>query len=55
MLNICHLAGICGRLGRKLEWDGETESIVNDSEANSMLKRAYREGYEIEMPVAVGG
>ena len=55
MLNICHLAGICGRLGRKLEWDAETETIKGDELANSMLKRAYRTGYEIEMPVAVGG
>ncbi len=49
MLNICHLAGICGRLGRKLEWDGKTETIKGDDQANSMLSRAYREGFEIEM------
>lgn len=55
MLNICHLAGICGRLGRKIEWDAATETIKGDDQANSMLKRAYRAGYEIEMPVAVGG
>ena len=55
MLNICHLAGICARLGRKLEWDSDNEVIKGDEQANSMLKRAYRSGYEIEMPVAVGG
>ena len=55
MLNICHLAGISARLNRKIEWDGATETIKGDDQANSMLKRAYRAGYEIEMPAAVGG
>jgi predicted dehydrogenase len=56
MLNICHLAGICARVGRKLQWDGKTETIVNDDAANAMLAREYRQGYEIEMgkPAAVG-
>jgi len=54
MLNICHLAGISARLGRKLEWDASSETIKGDDQANSMLSRPYREGYEIEMPVAVG-
>ena len=52
MLNICHLAGISARLGRKLEWDAATETIKGDDVANSMLSRPYREGYEIEMPEA---
>jgi predicted dehydrogenase len=56
MLNICHLAGICARLGRKLEWDGKTETIKGDDQANAMLARPYRAGYEIEMgtPAKVG-
>lgn len=49
MLNICHLAGISARLGRNLKWDAENEQIVGDDEANSFLRRPYREGYEIEM------
>ena len=49
MLNVCHLAGICARLGRKIEWDDATESITGDDLANSMLARPYREGYEIKM------
>ncbi len=49
MLNICHLTGIAARLGRGIKWDDKTEQIVGDSAANSMLKRKYREGYEIEM------
>ena len=49
MLNICHLAGISARLGRDLKWDNASEQIVGDEQANSMLARPYRKGYEIEM------
>ncbi|NDC53800.1 MAG: gfo/Idh/MocA family oxidoreductase [Planctomycetia bacterium] len=49
MLTICHLAGISARLGRSLKWDDSTEQIVGDEQANAMLARPYRKGYEIEM------
>ena len=49
MRNVCHLAGICCRLGRKIDWDQATEQIVGDEVAASMMSRPYREGYEIEM------
>ncbi len=49
MLNVCHLAGISARLGRSLKWDAVTEQIVGDDQANAMLARPYRQGYEIEM------
>ncbi len=49
MLNVCHLAGICARVGRDLKWDDSSEQIVGDEEANSMLARPYRDGYAIEM------
>lgn len=49
MLNLCHLVGIAARLGRKINWDAETETIVGDDVASSMLSRPYRAGYEIEM------
>jgi len=48
-LNVCHLAGIAARLGRTIQWDGQAEQITVDDQANSMLSRPYREGYEIEM------
>ena len=48
MLNICHLAGIAGRLGRSLAWDDAAERITGDDQANAMLARPYRKGYEIE-------
>jgi predicted dehydrogenase len=49
MLNVCHLAGISARLGRDLKWDNSKEQIVGDDQANAMLAREYRAGYEIEM------
>ncbi len=49
MLNVCHLAGICCRLGQKIEWDQASEMIVGNELAASMMKRPYREGYEIDM------
>ncbi len=48
MLNICHLAGISARFGgRTLKWDDANEQIVGDDQANALLARKYREGYEI--------
>jgi predicted dehydrogenase len=49
MLNVCHLAGISARFGRKLKWDDKAEQIVGDDEANGFLARPYRAGYEIEL------
>ena len=48
-LNTCHLAAISCRLGRSLQWDGKSEEITGDEQANSFLARPYREGYAIEM------
>lgn len=48
-LDICHLAAICGRLGRKINWDGSTGSIPGDEQANAMLSRPYRQGFEIRI------
>ena len=50
--NLCHLGNIgvrCG--GIKLTYDSETETITKASEnkakANSLIKREYRNGYEL--------
>ena len=48
-LNVCHLAGISARLGRDLAWDATSEQITGDDQANAMLSRPYRKGYEINM------
>jgi predicted dehydrogenase len=45
--NTCHLGNIAYKVGRKLFWDSETETFKNDSEANTLLCREYRNGYEL--------
>jgi len=41
------LGTIAYRMGRKLEWDGEKMEITNCPEANELLRRSYREGWEL--------
>jgi predicted dehydrogenase len=38
----CHLANLSLRLGRKLRWDAERETVPDDPEAARMLERPYR-------------
>ena len=44
----CHLTNISLRLGRKLQWDPETEQITGDEEAAGWLSRPQRKPYSIE-------
>ncbi len=45
---LCQIANISYRLGgRKLTFDGRTETFVNDAEADRLLKRPGREPYAI--------
>lgn len=41
----CILANLSMQLGRSLTWNATTSQVVNDPEANKLLKRAYRAGY----------
>ena len=45
--NLMHLANISYRLGRTLNWDAKTMTVVNDPEANKMLTREYRVPYVV--------
>jgi hypothetical protein len=45
--NTCHLGNIALKVGRKLTWDAETETFKNDLEANALLTREPRKGYEL--------
>ncbi len=36
------LANLSMKLGRALEWDAEKQHVVNDEEANKLLRRPYR-------------
>ena len=44
---ICHLVNIGRRLGRHLRWDPLAERFVGDDEANRLLDRPRRKGYEL--------
>ena len=48
-LSTCHLAGIAARLNRKITWNPETERVVGDAQAQALVARPKRKGYEIEM------
>jgi len=41
--SLCHLGNIATRLGRSLDFDPQREQIVNDPEANSLVRREYRD------------
>ncbi len=45
--NTCHLGNLSYKLGRKLFWDAELETFINDSEANGLLYREPRKGFEL--------
>ncbi|NUN96300.1 MAG: gfo/Idh/MocA family oxidoreductase, partial [Candidatus Omnitrophica bacterium] len=44
---LSHLGNIGVRVGRRLRLDPETCRILDDPEADAMLGRTYREGYEL--------
>ncbi len=44
---LAHLGNISYRLGRVLDFDPKTEKFVNDPEADAMLTRDYRKGFEV--------
>ena len=47
----CHLGNIAYRLGRKLHVNPSAESFINDSEADLMLTRDYREPFVVPTKV----
>ncbi len=49
-ISICHIVNITRELGRKLEWDPETERFTGDAQANDRLSRPRRKGYELPEP-----
>ncbi len=42
---LCHLANIATRVGRTLQFDPQTEQILDDPEANQLVRRSYRQGH----------
>jgi predicted dehydrogenase len=43
----CLLGNIALRTGKRLDWDGPHFKITNDEEANTLLHREYREGWNL--------
>ena len=48
---VCHLGNIARWTGRKLQWDPDREQFVGDDEANKLLWRTQRQGFEIPVDV----
>ena len=46
-VTVCHLANIARELARPLEWDPDRERFVDDPEADRLLVRPRRAGYEL--------
>jgi hypothetical protein len=46
-VTVCHLAGIARELKRKLRWDPVAETFRNDAEANNLIDRPRRSGWEL--------
>jgi predicted dehydrogenase len=43
--SLCHLGNIANRLGRTLRFDPKGERFSDDTEANGLLARKYRDGH----------
>ncbi|MCH8046582.1 MAG: Gfo/Idh/MocA family oxidoreductase [Planctomycetes bacterium] len=43
----CHLGNIAMQLGRPLKWDPKKEQFIGDVEANGLLRREQRKGFEV--------
>ena len=44
---VCHLGNIALRLGRKIHWDPQSETVVGDEEASRMLMRPLRSPFTL--------
>ena len=42
-----HLGNVAYRLGRKLEWDAANLRAANAREADRLIRREYRRGWEL--------
>jgi len=49
---VCHLAAIARELRRPLRWDAAGETFPGDEEANGLLSRPRRKGYELPEPAS---
>ena len=47
----CHQCSIAIMLGRELQWDPEKEVFIGDDQANALMSRPRREGFDMESTV----
>jgi predicted dehydrogenase len=47
-VTVCHLGNISCALGRPLTWDPAAERFVSDAEADALLSRPQRKGFEVK-------
>ena len=47
--NLGHLMNISWQVGRSIRWDGEKEQVIGDEEANALVTKPYRKGWELEV------
>ncbi|MDR3199362.1 MAG: Gfo/Idh/MocA family oxidoreductase [Planctomycetaceae bacterium] len=45
-ITVCHLIGITRDLNRRLKWNPENEQFIDDDEANKLVNRPRRKGFE---------
>lgn len=47
--NLGHLMNISWQVGRGVHWDGEKEQVIGDDEANALVTKPYRKGWELKV------
>jgi predicted dehydrogenase len=45
--NLCHMGNIVTRTGKRLVWDADAGNFGDVPEANALIQRTYRAGYEL--------
>ncbi len=48
---VCHMVNLCRQVGRRLRWDPVAERFIDDEQANKLLSRPRRRGYELPTSV----
>ena len=47
LTELCQLGNIAVRMGKKLKWNAENNQFENEPDANRLLARSYRKGWEL--------
>jgi predicted dehydrogenase len=47
--NVGHLMNVSYEVGRKIRWNGQTEQVADDAEANGRVHRQYRAPWKLEV------